>query len=62
MQRRGDAGARERVSGGMRHRPMRAATQRRSVEAGLAEHVLDDDDMARLAAMRGAGERQLFVR
>ena len=40
---------------------MRAAAQRRSVKPRRRQHALDTRDMCRLAAMRGAGERQLLL-
>ena len=61
MQRRRRAGPRQRISRGLRHRPMRAAAQRRGIEAGVRQHPLDAGDVCRLAAVRRAGERQLLV-
>ncbi len=61
VQRRGPTRPRQRISGGLRNRPMHAAAQRGSIEADLRQHALDAGDMRRLAAMRSAGERQLFV-
>ena len=61
VQRRGPTRTRQRISGGLRNRPMHAAAQRGSIEASLRQHALDAGDMRRLAAMRCAGERQLFV-
>ena len=61
MQRRRRAGPRQRKGRRMRDRPMRAAAQRRRIETGLRQHVLDAGDVRRLAAVRGASERQFFV-
>jgi hypothetical protein len=61
VQRRRLAGARHRGDRGLRHRPVGAAAQRRGIEPGLRQHARDPRDMPRLAGMRGAGQRQLFV-
>ena len=61
VQGRGRAGPRQRESGRLRQRPMRPAAQRRCVEPGFRQHAGDAFDMGRFAAVRGAGERELFI-
>lgn len=40
---------------------MRAAAQRRGIEACFRQRALDAGNVRRLAAVRGAGERQFLV-
>ena len=55
------AAARQRLRRRLMHRPMRAAFQRAGIEPGARQHAGGGRDMAGLAAMRRAGERELLL-
>jgi hypothetical protein len=61
VQRRRDAGLGEGKRCRLIDRPMRAAGERGCIETGLLQHARSDGDMALLAAVRGAGQRQLLI-
>jgi hypothetical protein len=51
----------ESEGGRMVKRPMHAAFERFRIKTGTCEHALDRGYVLRLAAVRGAGERELLI-